>query len=164
MGANWSSLLVGCTGKRSQSSVVPRSPQRSLTRKPAGTTTCRCHPRWRARLGDFIAGKGSFRADRKGRRQSVHERCAGLDVRKKNVYACVISMEGTGRKKRKVRSFGTMTADLLKLTAWLHEHGVTHSAMEAIGGFRRPVWASKPHGNVAGETSLHQSFRAGVAA
>lgn len=72
--------------------------------------------------------------------QVVHERCAGLDVHKKNVYGCVIAVEGS-RKKQEVRSFGTMTADLLKLAEWLREHGVTHVAMEATGVFWRPIWA-----------------------
>ena len=58
--------------------------------------------------------------------QVVDERCAGLDVHKKNVYGCVITLEKSGRKKQEVRSFGTMTADLLKLAEWLREHGVTH--------------------------------------
>lgn len=74
--------------------------------------------------------------------QVVYERCAGLDVHKKNVYGCVITLEKSGRKKQEVRSFGTMTADLLKLAEWLREHGVTHVAMEATGVFWRPVWAA----------------------
>jgi hypothetical protein len=47
--------------------------------------------------------------------QVVHARCAGLDVHKKSVYACVICLEADGRKKQEVRSFGAVTADLLKL-------------------------------------------------
>jgi transposase len=73
--------------------------------------------------------------------QVIHERCAGLDVHKKNVYGCVIALEGNSRRKHELRSFGTMTADLLKLAEWLREHGVTHVAMEATGVFWRPVWA-----------------------
>jgi transposase len=74
--------------------------------------------------------------------QVVHERCAGLDVHKKNVYGCVITLEKNGRKKQEVRRFGTMTADLLELAEWLRERGVTHVAMEATGVFWRPVWAA----------------------
>lgn len=40
----------------------------------------------------------------------VHERCCGLDVHKKNVVACQITPAG-----RQVRSFGTMTGDLLQM-------------------------------------------------
>src|SRR4029077_19827113 len=73
--------------------------------------------------------------------QVIHERCAGLDVHKKKVYACIIVPENNGKKKQEIRSFGTMTADLLKLAEWLREHAITHVAMEATGVFWRPVWA-----------------------
>jgi transposase len=73
--------------------------------------------------------------------QVVHEHCAGLDVHKKNVYACILMLENNGKKKREIRSFGGVTAELVKLAAWLREHGVTHVAMEATGVFWRPVWA-----------------------
>ncbi|HEX4785444.1 MAG TPA: transposase, partial [Candidatus Sulfotelmatobacter sp.] len=72
--------------------------------------------------------------------QVVHTRCAGLDVHKKSVYACVIYPKGDG-KQWEVRSFGTMTADLLKLADWLREHQVSHVAMEATGVYWRPIWA-----------------------
>jgi len=73
--------------------------------------------------------------------QIVHQHCAGLDVHKKSVYACAIWPGEKGEKKQEVRSFGTFTADLLKLADWLREHGMTHVAMEATGVFWRPVWA-----------------------
>src|SRR5437588_7577449 len=69
-----------------------------------------------------------------------YTRCAGLDVHKKSVYACVICRNGNC-KSREVCSFGTMTADLLKLADWLRERAVTHVAMEATGVYWRPVWA-----------------------
>ena len=71
----------------------------------------------------------------------VHERCAGLDIHKKSVYACVICLEEKGKKRQEVRSFGTMTADLLQLSDWLRELEVTYVAMEATGVYWRPVWA-----------------------
>ena len=33
----------------------------------------------------------------------VHERCAGLDIHKKSVYAGVICLEGKGKKRQEVR-------------------------------------------------------------
>ena len=65
----------------------------------------------------------------------VHERCCGLDVHKKTVVACVLS----GRQ-REVRTFGTMTRDLLALTAWLEQERVTHVAMESTGVYWLPVY------------------------
>jgi hypothetical protein len=58
----------------------------------------------------------------------VHTRCAGLDVHKKGVYACVICRGTDGKKRQEIRSFGTMTADLLKLADWLREYEVSHVA------------------------------------
>ena len=69
--------------------------------------------------------------------QVVHSCCAGLDVHKKSVYACVLKCGSDGDKQRQVRSFSTMTQDLLGLGDWLREAGVTHVAMEATGVYWR---------------------------
>jgi hypothetical protein len=58
--------------------------------------------------------------------QVVHERCCGLDVHKKTVVACVLTAVG-----REVRTFGTVTRELLRLADWLHEEKVSHVAMES---------------------------------
>jgi transposase len=72
--------------------------------------------------------------------EQVIERCAGLDVHKATVAACVRT-PGTGRiRRQEVRTFGTTTADLLALRDWLCAHGVTHVAMEATGVFWKPVY------------------------
>lgn len=73
--------------------------------------------------------------------QVVYERCAGLDVHKKSVSACVSVCEAKGKKEQEVRTFGTFTSDLLRLADWLKDHGVTHVAMEATGVYWRPVWS-----------------------
>ena len=73
--------------------------------------------------------------------QVLHARCAGLDVHKKSVCACVLCSESDGKKRREVRSFGTMMASLLELSDWLRRNGITHVAMEATGVYWRPVWA-----------------------
>jgi len=70
----------------------------------------------------------------------VYERCCGLDVHKKTVVACLIT-PGSGRAPRKeVRTFGTMTEDLLALGDWLAAAGCTHVAMESTGVHWQPVW------------------------
>jgi transposase len=71
----------------------------------------------------------------------IVDRCAGLDVHKRTVVACVRT-PGTGRRKRdvEVRTFETFTDDLGKLRDWLIEMGVTEVAMEATGVFWKPVW------------------------
>src|SRR6266849_9962598 len=70
----------------------------------------------------------------------LYERCCGLDVHKKTVVACVL-VPGSGRQPTKeIRTFGTMTADLLELGDWLAAHGVTHVAMESTGVYWKPPW------------------------
>lgn len=73
--------------------------------------------------------------------QVIHECCAGLDVHKKSVSACVLSWETGGKKVRGLRVFGTMTRDLLQLADWLKAQEVTHVAMEATGVYWRPIWS-----------------------
>jgi transposase len=70
----------------------------------------------------------------------VNERCCGLDVHKQTVVACAIG-PGKGREPSKeIRTFGTMTPDLLELVDWLNARGVTHVAMESTGVYWKPVW------------------------
>jgi transposase len=69
----------------------------------------------------------------------VYERCCGLDIHKKTVVACLI-IPGSSRKTQKaIRTFGTMTDDLLALADWLAEHEVTHVAMESTGVYWKPI-------------------------
>jgi transposase len=73
----------------------------------------------------------------------LHERCAGLDVHKKTVVACVLRPRGGGRGGAPVRvtqTFSTMTAGLERLGDWLAGQGVTHVALEATGVYWKPVW------------------------
>jgi transposase len=69
----------------------------------------------------------------------LHARCAGLDVHKDMVAACIRVVEG-GKVRQEVRQFGTATKDLLTLADWLSENECTHVAMEATGVYWRPVW------------------------
>lgn len=70
----------------------------------------------------------------------VYERCAGLDVHKKNVVVCCISPHEEGGWQKEVRTFGTFTDDLLMLADWLRVVGVTHIAMESTGVYWKPIY------------------------
>ena len=72
--------------------------------------------------------------------QVVYERCCGRDVHKKTVVACVLLTRPDGTVQRQVRTFATMTADLLALSDWLRGWGVTHVAMESTGVYWQPVF------------------------
>ncbi len=66
--------------------------------------------------------------------------CAGLDVHKKTVVACLLLTAPSGRVSKQVRTFATTTAGLRALADWLASHGVTHVAMESTGIYWRPVF------------------------
>jgi transposase len=74
----------------------------------------------------------------------LHPRCAGLDVHKQTVVACVRIVSGGevsgGEVSRTVRTFETTTARLIELAEWLEANGCTHVAMEATGVYWKPVW------------------------
>lgn len=70
----------------------------------------------------------------------VHDRCAGLDVHKKTVVACVRRINPDGTVDSVVHTFGTMTADLLALADWLDAHGVREVAMESTGVYWKPIF------------------------
>lgn len=71
----------------------------------------------------------------------VCSRCCGLDVHKATVAACVWIKDPRGKTRKEVRTFGTMTDDLLLLSDWLSAHEVTHVAMESTGVYWKPVYA-----------------------
>ena len=66
--------------------------------------------------------------------------CAGLDIHKKTVVACLLTQDGQGQGKRETRTFSTMTADILELLDWLTAQGCTHIAMESTGEYWKPVY------------------------
>jgi transposase len=72
--------------------------------------------------------------------QVVYERCCGLDVHKQTVVACVLAPGPDGLTEKVIRTYGTMTAELLDLADWLASQGVTHVAMESTGSYWKPVW------------------------
>ncbi len=70
----------------------------------------------------------------------LYDCCAGLDVHKKTVVACIRLIGPNGQAEDLVRTFGTMTGDLLGLADWLAAHGVVHLAMESTGVYWKPVF------------------------
>lgn len=65
----------------------------------------------------------------------VYDCCCGLDVHAKTVVACLVK-----QGKKEIRTFSTMTADLLQLWDWLAGAGCTHVAMESTGVYWKPVF------------------------
>jgi transposase len=69
----------------------------------------------------------------------LHPCCAGLDVHKEKVVACVRKYTG-GKTRQEVRTFRTETNALLALADWLTDEGVSHVAMESTGVYWKPIW------------------------
>ena len=69
----------------------------------------------------------------------LHPHCAGLDVHKNTVVACVRHMEG-GKVSNSVKTFASTTGELMGLSEWLSSEKVTHIGMEATGVYWKPVW------------------------
>jgi transposase len=70
----------------------------------------------------------------------VHTCCAGLDVHKKTVVACLRQAEPDGVATEQTATFGTMYGDLERLRDWLVAAGCTTVVMEATGVYWRPVF------------------------
>jgi transposase len=69
----------------------------------------------------------------------LHPHCAGLDLHKETVVACIRHMVD-GKVTTEVKTFKTTTQELMELSDWLSSQGVTHIAMEATGVYWKPVW------------------------
>src|SRR3989440_4700045 len=69
----------------------------------------------------------------------MYERCAGLDVHKRNVLVCTSTPDAQGQRHKEWRTFSTMTPELLRMRNFLKDLGVTHVAMESTGSFWKPI-------------------------
>jgi transposase len=72
--------------------------------------------------------------------ETVVRRCAGLDVHKESVVACVRVIDANGELRSDTQSFGTTTSDLLKLSDWLASYEVSLVGMESTGVYWKPVY------------------------
>ena len=70
----------------------------------------------------------------------IYQRCAGLDIGKDEVVACVRVPDGARGRRQELRTFKTFSSGLEALADWLTEHGVTQVVMEATGQYWKPCW------------------------
>jgi transposase len=65
----------------------------------------------------------------------IYKRCCGLDIHKKSITACIITPND-----REIRTFTTMTEEILSLVDWIKEKRCTHVAMESTGVYWKPIY------------------------
>jgi transposase len=70
----------------------------------------------------------------------LHGCCAGLDVHKRTIVACARRVDPAGKVSTNIKTFATMTHDLLNLSDWLAAQGVKVVAMESTGTYWKPVF------------------------
>lgn len=72
--------------------------------------------------------------------EAIVERSCGLDVHQATVVACLLVGAADKKPRKEVRTFGTMTADLVRMRDWLRAEGCTHIGMESTGIYWMPVY------------------------
>jgi transposase len=70
----------------------------------------------------------------------IYSSVAGFDVHLKTIAVAVRRGQHPAKVHEEVRTFGTMTRDILELSDWLASLGVTHVAMESTGVLWKPIW------------------------
>lgn len=70
----------------------------------------------------------------------VLERCAGLDVHRDIVMACVMWGAANQEAQWEIQRFGTTVGELQRLKAWLERHDCRDVALESTGVYWEPVF------------------------
>ena len=70
----------------------------------------------------------------------VNPTCAGIDVHKKNVKVSLVTRDSAGQRHEEVRTFATVTRQLLALRDWLQDHHCKVIAMESTGVYWKPLF------------------------
>ena len=72
--------------------------------------------------------------------EMIYRRCCGIDVHKKVLVVCVLTTDPVGERHKEMRTFTTVTAEILHLRDWLSEQECTHVAMESTGVYWKPIY------------------------
>ncbi len=70
----------------------------------------------------------------------IRQRCCGLDVHERIVWACLLVVQADGTIAKTKRRFSTMTKDLLQLHDWLEENECSDVVMESTGVYWKPIY------------------------
>ena len=69
----------------------------------------------------------------------VHPTCCALDVHKKSISACLLTLDEDGNEVEHLREFETYTDAILELKDWLIQYDCPIVAMESTGVYWKPV-------------------------
>jgi transposase len=70
----------------------------------------------------------------------VHTTCAGIDVHKRDITVCLIARKTATQRVQEVRTYRTVTKDLLAMRDWLEDHNCQVVAIESTGVYWKPVF------------------------
>ena len=70
----------------------------------------------------------------------IIEKCCGIDVHKKSIVACLMIGKPGKKPQITIKTFSTMTRDILSCKDWLESEGCTHVALESTGVYWKPVY------------------------
>ena len=133
------------TGFEVELELVPISLSKRLTPPANGTTDCAPNSQVGSTHSQDLltlarANQSYLTKQRSKAMQVTHSHCAGIDVHKKTVVVCCLREADNGTLKRDTRSFGTLTSELLRMSEWLTNEGITQIAMESTGEYWKPVY------------------------
>ena len=72
--------------------------------------------------------------------EAIVGRCCGIDVHKKNIVVCLAVGKPHEKPLTTIKTFSTMTRDLLACRDWLVSEGCTHAVVESTGVYWKPVF------------------------
>jgi transposase len=72
--------------------------------------------------------------------EAMIERCCGIDVHKKSITVCLMVGKAEEKVKKEIKTFTTMTRDLLACKDWLESQGCSHVALESTGVYWKPIF------------------------
>jgi transposase len=72
--------------------------------------------------------------------EAIIERCCGIDVHKKTITVCLMIGAAGKTPSKTIKTFSTMTQDLLACRDWLISEGCTHAVLESTGVYWKPLF------------------------
>ena len=72
--------------------------------------------------------------------ETLREKCAGLDIHRSTIMACVLCSDPAGPVSKTIKSFVATVKGITELVAWLRGFGVSHVGMEGTGVYWMPIY------------------------